>query len=89
MYVSYALSSVLVAASYFIAAALLPDRGSVAIALVALLPLLVLTPAIYRYSWVVWVYLDRAPGPDDPPVGPYERHRQQELAARRHPGPRR
>jgi hypothetical protein len=83
MYASYAISSVILTVSYFVLAALLPGWSSITVALLALTPLLPLTPMIWRYSRVIWVYLDYAPGLADPPVGPYERARHNKLAARK------
>src|SRR5437763_2972656 len=50
MYVSYVLASALLIPSYFLAAALFPTWGSMAVALVALVPYLPLTPLVFRYS---------------------------------------
>ncbi len=82
MYASYVLSSFILGVTYFVAAALLPGWSSIAVALVALIPLIPLTGVIWRYSRVLWVYLDYAPGLGDPPVGPYERARRANLARR-------
>jgi hypothetical protein len=81
MYASYVLSSVILTVSYFVLAALLPGWSSIAVALLALTPLVPLTPIIWRYSRVIWVYLDYAPGTGDPPIGPYERARQNQRSA--------
>jgi hypothetical protein len=86
MYVSYAISSAIIAVAYFIALALLPGWGSISVALVALVPLLLLTPTVYRYSRVLWVHLDHATAPEDP-VGPYERLRLTGQHPRRDGGP--
>jgi uncharacterized protein (DUF983 family) len=79
MYVSYFLGSALLIPFYFIAAALFPNLGSVEVALVAMLPYLPLTPGVFRYSRVVWVYLDRAADPTGINAGPYEKFRRSKL----------
>src|SRR5881227_2268837 len=60
MYVSYCLSAALLTASYFALAALLPTWNSIPLALLALVPYLPFTPAVFRYSRVIWVHIDRA-----------------------------
>ena len=83
MYVSYLLSSVLLAAFYFMLAALLPDLGTLTLPLLALVPYLPFVPAVFRYSRIFWVYLDRWMDPTGICAGPYEKFRQRCLAERR------
>jgi hypothetical protein len=80
MYFSYVLSAVLLTAFYFTASALLPDWNSSAVALVALIPYLPFVPAVFRYSRVLWIYLDRTTDAGDVSAGPYEKLRLQQLA---------
>src|SRR5437764_9352863 len=88
MYVSYVLASALLIPSYFLAAALFPSWGSMAVALVALVPYLPLTPIVFRYSRVLWIYFERGVCPDDVSAGVYEKVRQQRLVEHRdHPPP--
>ena len=60
MYVSSALSMAAATPIYFALARLLPDWDGIALALAAFALYLPLTPAVFRYSRVLWVYLDRA-----------------------------
>ena len=80
MYVSYALSTALLVPLYFAAAALLPGWGGPAVALTALVCYLPFIPAVFRYSRVLWVHLDRAADPDESSAGPYEKLRLKRLA---------
>jgi uncharacterized protein (DUF983 family) len=82
MYVSYLLSSVLLTAFYFTLAALLPDAGTLALPLLALVPYLPFVPVVFRYSRVFWVYLDRWMDPTGICAGPYEKFRQRCLNER-------
>ena len=88
MYFSYLIGAVLLTAFYFTAAALLPDWSSPAVALVAMLPYLPLMPAVFRYSRVLWVYLERMADPNDASAGAYEKLRLRQLARRPGPGPK-
>ena len=87
MYVSYLLSAVLMISFYFALAALLPDWNGQVLALLAVVVYLPLVPAVFRYSRVIWVYFERAASPGDSSAGPYEKARQQELAARKNVPP--
>ena len=89
MYVSYLLSSVLLAAFYFMLAALLPDLGTLTLPLLALVPYLPFVPAVFRYSRIFWVYLDRWMDPTGICAGPYEKFRQRCLNEQRSAAPRR
>jgi uncharacterized protein (DUF983 family) len=83
MYTSYGLAVALLGTFYLIAKALLPNWSSLAVAVVALLPFLPLIPAVFRYSRVLWIYLDRAAAPGDVSAGAYEKLRQKQLAQRK------
>src|SRR3954468_6496028 len=63
MYVSYVLGCALLIPSYFLLSYLFPNWSSTAIILLALVPYLALTPILFRYSRVLWVYYDRAVDP--------------------------
>jgi uncharacterized protein (DUF983 family) len=80
MYVSYVLSSVLTAVFYFTLAALLPGWNGIAIASLAVLPYLPFVPAVFRYSRVLWIYVDRAGEFSNDLAAPYEKYRLRELA---------
>jgi uncharacterized protein (DUF983 family) len=83
MYVSYVLSAVLTAVFYFTLAALLPGWNGVALASLAILPYLPFVPLVFRYSRVVWVYLDRVGEFSNDLAGPYEKYRLRELAEKK------
>lgn len=78
MYVSYALSSVILAASFLAGFLLLADWNQNLVLLLVWLPYLPLTPAVFRYSRVIWMYIDRWVCAGDISAGPYEKMRQQE-----------
>jgi hypothetical protein len=88
MYTSYGLSVALLGVSYLVAAALLPGWSSLAVAGVALVPFLPFIPAVFRYSRVLWVYLDRASDTGDVSAGAYEklRHKDRTDQQAGHPG---
>src|SRR5262249_45241833 len=87
MYFSYALSSVLLIAFYFIARALLPGLHDFVVPLVALAAYLPFVPAVFRWSRVLWVWLDRFPDPDDSSAGAVGKARHQHFVARGGPPP--
>jgi hypothetical protein len=63
MYISYAASSGLLIVLFFAASLLLPAWDSYVVALLVLVPFLLITPVLFRYSRVLWVYLDRTLDP--------------------------
>jgi hypothetical protein len=75
MYCSYVLSSVLLGVFYYTADALLPNLNGAVLVLIALVPFLPLVPAVFRYSRVLWVYVERAGSPVDESAGAYEKSR--------------
>jgi uncharacterized protein (DUF983 family) len=79
MYISYALSVAVFCALFFTAAALLPDWDSYLVASLATVLYLPLTPAVFRMSRVLWIYLDRAHDPNEGPAGSFEKQRLQQL----------
>ena len=85
MYVSYFLSSALYLVLHIIWSLLRDDWFSYATMLLAMATFVPLTPLVFRYSRVVWIYLDRDACPTDFSAGPYEKMRQQQLAAIRPP----
>ena len=58
MYVSYGLAVVILVPLFFIFQWLLPNWPSVLVAVVAILPYVPLTPLIFRYSRVLWIYFE-------------------------------
>jgi uncharacterized protein (DUF983 family) len=79
MYVSYLLACVLLGTSYFIARLLFPDLNSILLVAVASVPYLPLTPAVFRYSRVIWIHFERWVCPSDVSAGWYERSRQNQA----------
>jgi hypothetical protein len=75
MYCSYVLSSVVLGLLYCLCAALLPDLRGEVLVLVALIPFFPLVPTIFRYSRVLWIYVERAGSPVDDSAGAYEKLR--------------
>jgi len=82
MYVSYFLGAALLVPFYFLAGALFPALGSASLAFVALLAYLPWAPAVFRYSRVIWVYVDRAVDPEGTNAGPYEKLRMRRQGPR-------
>jgi hypothetical protein len=80
MYCSYVLGVAFLTPVFFLLSALLPDWNGMLVALLALVPYLPLTPVIFRYSRVLWIYLDRVSDPTDLSAGAYEKHRLKQLA---------
>jgi uncharacterized protein (DUF983 family) len=80
MYFSYLLSSALITAFFFAASALLPDWSGFVVAGLAVVLYLPFIPAVFRYSRLLWIYLDRGGDYSDANAGPYEKMRRQQLA---------
>ena len=75
MYVSSALSMAAATPIYFTLAHFLPEWDSILLALSAFVLYLPLTPIVFRYSRVVWVYLDRAICSGSSSAGSFEKVR--------------
>jgi uncharacterized protein (DUF983 family) len=75
MYVSYALSVVLIGGAYWAVTSWLPGIGVVPTMLLTLSMYLPFAPAVFRYSRGIWIYLDRLFFPTASQVGAYERLR--------------
>lgn len=58
MYCSYGLAVVIMVPLFFLFQWLLPNWPGLLIAVVATLPYLPLTPFIFRYSRVIWIYFE-------------------------------
>jgi uncharacterized protein (DUF983 family) len=82
MYISFAASVVILSALFFTAYALLPGWGSYLVALLTTVLYLPLTPALFRYSRVLWIYLDRLLDPNGALAGSYEKRRVKQLEGR-------
>jgi uncharacterized protein (DUF983 family) len=65
MYTSYALAVLIVVPLFFLTQWLLPGWRGEWVALIAVLPYLPLTPLVFRYSRLLWIYLDRYADPGE------------------------
>jgi len=63
MYLSYAVAVVLISAFYGLLSWLLPQASSGASLAAATLLFLPLVPAVFQYSRILWMYIDRAIDP--------------------------
>lgn len=88
MYVSSVLSMVAATPIYFTLAHFLPEVDSILLALTAFALYLPLTPIVFRYSRVVWVYLDRAVCSGATSAGSFEKVRLEQLADTKGAAPR-
>jgi uncharacterized protein (DUF983 family) len=70
LYISYPLSILFLGSFYLIAMALLPGWEAMWLVPVAIVPYLPFMPAVFRYSRVLWIYLDRHFWPDPPAATP-------------------
>lgn len=80
MYLSYALGVAILLPAYFLADWLLPHWNGYLITLLLWLCYLPLTPAVFRYSRVLWVHLERWGCPTDVSASSYEAYRRKQLA---------
>jgi hypothetical protein len=83
MYVSYLLGAVLLGGTYFLATWLLPGWNEYLILVGLLVPYLLLTPLVFRYSRGVWIYFDRWVCPGDASAGAFEKARASRIARER------
>ena len=65
MYFSYPAACALIAACAFVLSLFFPALRDWKLILVACLPVVLLVPAIFRYSRIVWMHLDRWIAPDE------------------------
>jgi thioredoxin 1 len=80
MYVSYGISSVLLTVFFFTLQALLPGWNGLLLAGLAVIPYLPFIPAVFRYSRLLWVWLDRFGDFSDVGACPYEKVRRKQWA---------
>jgi len=80
MYVSYALATGILIPLYLAAALLMPRQDSIVIALVATAAYLPFIPLVFRYSRLVWIYLDRAVCGSETSAQAYEKVRKERFA---------
>jgi uncharacterized protein (DUF983 family) len=79
MYVSYGLGCAILVPLYFAVHWLLPDWNGIYVTFLALVPYLLLMPAVFRYSRVVWIYFERSGCPTDVSATVYEKARLRQL----------
>jgi uncharacterized protein (DUF983 family) len=84
MYVSYALAAILMSTGFLLGQWLLPGWHDHAILVCLLLLYVPLTPAVFRYSRAVWIYVDRLICPGGSSAGAFEKA--QARKAGHHPG---
>jgi hypothetical protein len=82
MYVSYFLSSAAYVVLHVAWSLIRDDWFSYTTMLLAMATFLPLVPLVFRYSRVLWIYLDRDACPTDLSAGPYEKARLREIAAK-------
>jgi uncharacterized protein (DUF983 family) len=83
MYTSYLLAAGLLVPFYFLGTWLFPNWSGLTVAFVATLAYLPFIPAVFRYSRVLWIYLDRGVGSGESSDAAYEKARKQELAEKK------
>src|SRR5262249_42725370 len=71
-YASSLLGTAILVPFYFVLGWLLPGCNGALLALLALVPYLPLTPAVFRCSRVLWVHFERWACPSDVSAGAYE-----------------
>jgi hypothetical protein len=82
MYVSYAIGAAILLPMFFAAKALVPEADPVWLTFGVMFAYWPLVPAVFRYSRVVWIYIDRLVAPGEASAGGYEKMRLKELADR-------
>jgi len=65
MYASYLIGCVILTPFYFLLAGLFPTWSNAAVITALIVPYMLITPAVFRYSRVLWVYFDRAVDPSE------------------------
>src|SRR5262245_38883945 len=79
MYFSYALATGVLIPLYLVAMLLLPGQDTWVIALAATLAYVPFIPAVFRYSRVLWVYVDHIVSPGASSAAAFEKMRQREI----------
>lgn len=78
MYFSYALATGVLIPLYLLGFLLLPDADTLLIALLATGLYVPFVPLVFRYSRVLWVYVDQVVSPGESSAAPYEKVRRGE-----------
>jgi hypothetical protein len=79
MYFSYALATAVLVPIFLLVTLLLPGQHSVIIVLVSALCYFPFVPVIFRYSRVLWVYVDELVSPGESSDAAYEKVRKQQI----------
>jgi uncharacterized protein (DUF983 family) len=79
MYFSYALATAVLLPLYLVVMLLLPGQDTWVIALVATALYLPFVPVVFRYSRVLWVYVDEIVSPGESSEAPYEKVRREQI----------
>ena len=80
MYLSYPMSFAILLPLFLAAIALFPNGSMRVLPLLAMIAYLPFVPAVFRYSRVLWIYLDRVIDPNGALAGTYEKMRLRQLA---------
>lgn len=79
MYVSYALSAAVLVPMFFATMALFPEANPLLLTLGVMVAYWPFVPSVFRYSRVIWVYIDQLVSPGDSSAGAYEKVRRQQA----------
>jgi hypothetical protein len=83
LYISYPIAAAIMIVFYYVACAYLPNLNERLLPVVAVLAFLPFVAPVFRYSRVLWIYLDRLIDPTGALAGAYEKLRLQQIAASR------
>src|SRR3954454_4930591 len=82
MYFSCALATAVLMPLYLLAMLLLPGQSTLVVALAATACYVPFVPAVFRYSRLLWVYVDYLVSPGASCAAPYEKVRREQLGRR-------
>jgi len=66
MYISYGMAVIIMAPVFFLLLWLMPGWSGEAVAFLSVVPYIPLIPVIFRYSRVIWIYVDRPASYNEP-----------------------
>jgi hypothetical protein len=79
MYFSYALATGVLLPLYLVVWLLLPGQDTLVIALIATLLYIPFIPVVFRYSRVLWIYVDHIVSPGESSETAYEKVRRSQI----------
>jgi hypothetical protein len=82
MFASYLLGCLFFGIAFLLAVWLLPDWNTYWLLAAAIIPYVLLTPVVFRYSRTIWIYFERWTCPGDVSATPYEKTRAREIERR-------